>query len=488
MSLAKAALLLCLISFPVISDTGLEEPLTIEKVQHYLDTHPEIKTIDDFLPHLPEAFRYRRALGFKSRSRHGASPSAPRILMLSKDASFVLAVTGRADQRNGQDIEMVQYKDGIETPWQFAEYSFSKEPSGEKRGFSGINPSLCLGCHERQGVVRPIWEPYNTWAGFFSEQNSLDFLDPRRNTPNEAAHFRTFTEAVKNDPGRFKFVFNREDLKNLSPDVVHSTLEKRAGLNPGTIRVPEDPEGDENSNLRRLSEGFNFHNFKRIHQELKKQEFYPALKWSLFAMTLGCYNRLPVDSYIPSKLKDKMAAMGQSFDAVKKESGESFNRLSQSVLERLSDPDHLGYYTADPSRVPYALKGEIALRYLMKTQNKDILNWFMTMESELGFFSVDTDQRPMFGYMLWEDIIAEAPELKREFAVQEDPTGGSNFRRVYGIAEHSGFPQEPLKFKTAQALCEELRRRSLEALANREAESTPRPSSDQQRNAIPAHR
>jgi hypothetical protein len=484
--LAKVGIWLFVVNLNgAIAESSLGEPLTIEKIVSYLGDHPEIKTVDDFLPHLPKSFRYRRVFAFDSKSRQGSTPSHPRTIMLAQDASFVLTVTGDASLRNGTDIEMFQVKSSTDpngkekVDFQFGAFSFEKTSTGKREGFTGINPKQCTVCHERQGIVRPIWDANNFWPGFFGEHNSMDFSssNPRFQYPNQAKFYKEFQKTLKENPGRFAQFF--EDPSQVTPEMIHRTEEARKGIST-TVKAlgphEQDSDGDEGTNLRRLSEGFNYHNFRRAYLVLKSKPYYSKMKWAFLAASIDCE---PIDSFVPVEVKEKMEKLGFSYDAISKMNEASLTRLGQKMLERAADEagrvdkerlkagkiDIRAYDFSD-----YNLDFAHRARYLMKTAGADIYDWYVREEEEVGWFSDDTTQEPMWTRFFVEDVLKLRPDLRSEFVFQEDPTGNSNFRRakfdfITALREDPSKSQtkETKKFKS---LCNELRAASLQAYQN----------------------
>ncbi len=426
--------------------TSLKEPLTIEAINDFLKANPELDSVDKLIPQLPKEFRYRRVFGFKSQSRQGSSPSHPRAILLAQDGSFTLAFTGTGDQTAGNEIEMMQVKYTDENrrtkkvDFQFGAYSFEKN---KEHGFSGLNPKKCAVCHERQGSFRPIWDQNNFWPGFFGEHNSDDFgfraEDKTRQTPNQKKYFEEFLKTLKENPGRYQLLF--DDPSKVTMGELTATDEVFKGKTKSRAvqyKFPlADDEGDEGSNLRRLSEAFNYHNFRRVHASLSQHPDYQKMKWALLAASIDCPE---IDTFLPEKKVKELSDKGITPQTIKEENIKSLKRLGLSLISRAGDEGGRINHENIKKKVDtlydygfadYYLDVVNPVNYLLHAMGKNAVDWYVRSEPEVGWFSDDTDNNGMVVRLFYDDVITEKTELKEYFILQNDPTGNFNFSRAF---------------------------------------------------------
>lgn len=139
-------------------------PLTFAHVRDLVKDH-QIKRIEDLLPLLPEQYRSKFALIYKSESAQGASATQPRVILFGdsgsgKDfqrAQLILAFNGSPDQKGGQVLESIEYEPQAKK-FMFRSIDFSS-------GVAKIheNPEQCMKCHSKS--LHPNWDTYPLWPG-----------------------------------------------------------------------------------------------------------------------------------------------------------------------------------------------------------------------------------------------------------------------------------------------------------------------------------
>lgn len=93
---------------------------------------------------------------------------APRLILPTSDARFIVAVGSDPAARGGDDTEVIAYDDK-EASFRFARIAFEGSGNGARLE---RDPPSCAGCHGRPS--RPNWDPYPNWPGVYgSADNSL---------------------------------------------------------------------------------------------------------------------------------------------------------------------------------------------------------------------------------------------------------------------------------------------------------------------------
>lgn len=146
----------------------LEQEMTFEKLKSLIQAK-NLNSVEQVIQNLPfEMLNDNYVLMYHSRSLQDATPQAPRALLYSPTARFVLSFNGGEPGKAGaQTLEIIQFRDRTRS-FELREIEFLSQ--GNVR-FSDPNPKKCLECHQsssRKNVdPRPNWEPYSRWPGAF---------------------------------------------------------------------------------------------------------------------------------------------------------------------------------------------------------------------------------------------------------------------------------------------------------------------------------
>jgi hypothetical protein len=146
----------------------ISEEMTLDQLIEIV-RKDDLRTIEDVIGRLPMQMKDQNyVLMYRSRSLHQASPEAPRAILFTPTARFVVTFNGGERKYRGHDkLEVMQYHDKSQS-FEFREIEFL---SGQSARVSEPNPAKCLECHQspsRKGLdVRPNWEPYSIWPGAF---------------------------------------------------------------------------------------------------------------------------------------------------------------------------------------------------------------------------------------------------------------------------------------------------------------------------------
>jgi len=232
-------------------------PFTFTGLQLFLDAHPEVTTVDQFLEMLPLDYRKYYALVHTSRSLQGASMDKPRTIVMTTQAGLTFTFTGDAEQTRGKVVEFNLFHPETRS-YEFRELSFAQD----RPELSQSNPPLCQGCHGQD--PRPIWEPYPFWPGAFGEcRAGGSSCDSRATVAQETAFYAHMSELPRY---RSLVPFDQTSIGKSSPagDYTHA-----------------------NFDLMRI---FYVSNSQRLTRILQETPYYSAYKYAI-AGALLCYGQ-----------------------------------------------------------------------------------------------------------------------------------------------------------------------------------------------------
>ena len=165
-----------------------------------------VGSIDDLLPLLPASLRSRYVLMHESRSLQEASYRAPRAILYSRDASFIVTFNGDPSKGGYRSLETMEYDDRRGT-FQLREISFDTDGDGRRVPvFSEPNPAVCGDCHGDD--PRPIWDAYPAWPGAYGE------VERHRDSPEVTAGLAAFLAERRENP-RYRALLGAESLAAL---------------------------------------------------------------------------------------------------------------------------------------------------------------------------------------------------------------------------------------------------------------------------------
>lgn len=441
---------LVLLATPLAAEV-ITSPVTFNKIQTYLAENPKANSIETLLAALPPEFRKFFVAAYKSRSAQSASPSFPRFILFEKDSTFALALSGDPNSENYQRLETVEF-DLSSKAWVFREIKFPSIP-GDQIVISEDNPKRCANCHDRQGVMRPIWDIYNKWPGFYSRISSPDSKATSPQHTFELAQFEKFRNQLQRAPGRYTSVVDPMRIKPwdlvANPEVAENGFKRRKTR-------------DEIGKLRLFGKGLLYHNFQRVISQLRENPKYLRFKYALVAALANCD---PIEDLLPPQFNLRMKNNEKSFPEIKKSSEESMRRVSLSVQKRLGIEKGDEEYKENGPVFSERQEPLQKARYvLLASMDRDIYDWFLTKEPEIGLLELDPYRE---GYLLdavLQDVKAEAPSLEKYFKTIDDQVGRFNFRRAYVSGEHR------------EALCKELKAKSLEKFMGLSEIGFPKPA------------
>lgn len=166
-----------------------KENFTYDDIVKYLKAHPKIKTVEQFLPLLPQSYRSGYTLMHSTHSRQDASPENPRAILYGRDARLLLAFNGSPTQNGFNTLEAIQFHD---EGARFEMHRLTFKKNGVE--YSEANPTECLECHGDD--PRPNWEQYSVWEGAYGANH--DIVDD--DAPPVRAALKDFLLRGEKDP------------------------------------------------------------------------------------------------------------------------------------------------------------------------------------------------------------------------------------------------------------------------------------------------
>lgn len=216
---------------------------------------PNTKSIDDLLPRLPESFRKRFTLVYRSGSAQFSHPLYPRVIMFSSDASLVIAfeawpidmsqfspnerpiIEKQLASANHNALEVIHFERGqMGSQWKFKEVIFSPDQVGVHPRIldgSADNPLItnCSDCHGTSTLkLKPNWETYAIWPGVYGAID--DYILP---DSNEGKGFEQFVKKTSRT-GRYRALINlnRDPIKFIKKAVTVENKDRKVGASSYT--------------------------------------------------------------------------------------------------------------------------------------------------------------------------------------------------------------------------------------------------------------
>jgi len=312
--------------------------------------------IEQLLQALPDDLRTNFTLVYASRSPHRdeISPQFPRTVLFTTDAKLLLTFTGDPAAPAYNGLEVIYFDDrtsAFHTTRFILADAVRRDP--RLKSAAALNGAMdqyeCTRCHG--GDVRPIFDSYSLWPGFYGSR--ADTIDAY---PRENQDYERFLEGNAKKGG---YRYLRFPAGSPTPPYQVSTMRLKPGEALGFH--PNERLGDALTEL----------NWKRIGRKLASQgDRYRQLRYPLLSGMLGC-SALPI------------------FTALFNEVERDLRKENARRLERAGIPG--GEIEARKYNmqelVPGITPGIAEVAYLAKALGVSRADWSLSMEpSALGFF------------------------------------------------------------------------------------------------------
>lgn len=325
-----------------------------QSVRSMIEKDPKITRIDELLGRLDAELLGNYLLIHNSSSLQVSSADSPRVILRSKDASFIMAFNGSPDLGGYKRLEMIQFNQQ-EKRFEFYEADFP-EKAGGKVTFSEKNPEECRSCHRVD--LRPNWDTYPFWRDAYG---SIERPDPMRlDKFPEAKLFKEFLTTAG----------QRERYKHL------------VALQAQTIETM----AEKNLSFTRTAAVLNF---RRIAAYLKTTPDYDKYRYAF----MGAIKYCRVDTFIPVSLQSSFA---QKLEYYQKNAKATDERIAKERSDFISGTET--FYRP-------AIIGN--LLYLLQGRKIPTGSWSMVFGDET--FSMSTGKVGV--EELGEVILAQEPDL-----------------------------------------------------------------------------
>lgn len=167
--------------------------------------HP--RSVDELLAHIPMDLLKRHLLIYDSKSLQYASFLSPRVVVYNDDADFVMTFNGEPGSSGYDSVEALSFNRGTN---RFEPKLVEFDPDAMKPPVIDERPENCADCH--QANIRPNWEPYFHWVGFYGSED--DFYQNGPDSPlmrgHESQALKQFQgkkmTQIQTGKGRYRFL------------------------------------------------------------------------------------------------------------------------------------------------------------------------------------------------------------------------------------------------------------------------------------------
>lgn len=354
-----------------------------------------VRSVEELLEKLPEAYRSYFVLQYESHSNHQADPIHPRIIFFGPDAKLLVGVSGLVSDPFFNTIEMIEYEPQSAS---FSFYSVHFNPRKQKPRVER-NPKDCQRCHSPD--PKPNWEPYNLWPGAYGSVHDQILAGTK-----EYQGFQKFLEAYPNS-SRYRFLpgpFYVEAQDSFGSR--HFYLSHR-GVGP-------------NSSLSIL---LNFLNRDRMAKKLLSSPKHLKYRPAFVAALIGCPQ--PITEFLSNDLKtqhptDYSKILTETRHLMIKD----FNRKLKVLVRQLGIPQSKIAQQADSFGMRPDEQERVAkLRFLLNQKNStiDFDRWPLSIsKTSLDFNDGVSGLENLIGHYLPLAYLEYEP-LRRLIPIRETP-------------------------------------------------------------------
>ena len=399
--LAAAVFLPAVSSAAPLNDAAFEALLA-----HNPATGRPVDSVTELVPLLPRELRTNFTFVYASRSpfKDEISPQAPRVILFSKDARFIVTFTGDPSLPGGDLVETMSFDDASQT---FHVHAYLLPSAQRKAWRPSAQASNCASCHGDD--TRPIFDSYPLWPGFYGSVIDTFFDDDMGR--NEQKNYRAFLAGPAKTGVYQGLIFSHDGPV---PPYLDPARSSASSIDVGPTTLSELPN-------TRLGMALTELNRKRIYRKLASAPGFAGHEKEFLAELLDCPGaRQPsaqtvqaVTAALEAENTNRLARLGG------KPSGE---RQSVDGLQSLEGMEEM-------KRIhELAELDDVATR-----AGADRSDWSMALEARsLSFYDgILTGMHGGKSYYLKEDLIFEIldhlgssdPALRRYFSS----------RRVYAL-------------------------------------------------------
>lgn len=353
--------------------------ITYEWLRHIIQSK-KLTNLNETIAALPEELRASYVLMYSSGSTQLAAFNKPRVLLFTSDARFILAFNDIPDARGRRRLEVVQFRDDLDT-FEFYDIRFNADPAAPDKGafFSEKNPFICSKCHYDD--MRPNWDPFPITIGAFGSSDDRIFQGSK-----EDEGFRDYIRANDREPYKY--------LASLK------VVEEPGGVSYRLSSLPN----------RTFGTALNKLNLRRIRRILMDNPHYNSIRYAISA-ALDPHCSATFGGFVSSTaLRSSEAAFEESCAFTLRRRHQYARDLRRSAAQFAGVEPHR---MADPA--PLLEKDDRqtgALRFLVEgPMRSSMLDWAMTREADSFIFTAAEQGIDSLGQMLRADLLKDHPEL-----------------------------------------------------------------------------
>jgi hypothetical protein len=344
-----------------------------------------LTSIDDLVGRLPAALRSRYVLMHESRSLQEATYSAPRALLFTADASFVVAFNGGPTENGYLALETLEF-DQKNAVFQLREVAFPA--AGDARAnvvFSEINPPRCLVCHG--DAPRPIWDAYPEWPGAYGE------VDHGALQGTEKTGIHAFLAARRSNP-RYGPLLHPESF-------AESPRSASAAAYEGAERRSRNADfGDK---LQRLE-------YRVIARRVTASPGFSSFRYALLAaLDPQCPD---IDSFVPEPVRSRFS---RSLGQFKGETALANSEQDAAIGRRLSKADRAA---------PVTVETLVSFRYIAEEGlHLPTQGWGLALEPNASNFTTGGTSAGYLERDLFDAVLRDDSDLRGLRAAPERREG-----------------------------------------------------------------
>lgn len=396
---------------------AIEQPplVSASEVLNWVQSSPpQVKSVEELLQKLPEAYRTYFILQYDSHSNHSSNSKHPRVIFFGPDAKLLLAFSGLPSDSFYDTAEMIEYEPATAS-YAFYSIHFKKnEPTQVE-----INPQDCLRCHGFD--PKPNWEPYSLWPGAFGSLHD-------RILPGTKEHhsFQEFLATYKQSP-RYRLLPGPFHVESEDALGIKSYYLWNGGIGPGSS----------------LSILLGFLNRDRMAKRLVASKSHERYRPAISAALLGC--RQGIDTFLPEDLRTNHP---ENYESVLAETSQFMEkdlarkkRLLMNYLDVNEDfisnhADLFGFRTTEVERIA-------RLRFLLSKRKRDSIDfdrWALSIsKTSLDFNDGVSGLENLIGHYLMLAYEEDHP-IRKLVPVREVPFSFTSLDPKGDHNHHSGRP------------------------------------------------
>lgn len=285
-----------------------------QTIRDLLVKNSSIRSIDQLLDRMDEDMFDHYLLMHSSGSLQQASVKAPRVILFNKDATFIMAFTGRNDLIGSNRLEMIQFNSN-ENHFEFYDVTFPAN-NRDQIDFSDKNPKECQSCHRVD--LRPNWDAYPFWKDAYGTIDG-----------GESRHVDKFpeTKLFADFLAGFDQSARYKRLKGLKTQNVNAMARVNLEFTKAAARL----------------------NFKRIAEYLQTTPDFAVYRFAFMGAIKGCN----VDTFIPANVRSTFV---NNMEFYVNAATQMDSRIREEQLKLINDSSTF-YRPAIIGRLRYLLEG-----------------------------------------------------------------------------------------------------------------------------------